>query len=258
MMKKSGASCGLSFSCPAEIQSALQVATVAGYDFLVLPIVHPRFRHSFELQSTRPYSFTRSDLLLTSSEWTSLVVGVISRHLSLDSSVMSVRRDAEEALQKELNFAAHLGLPAVVVNLNGPNNANLSRMIYSYLLKNSNCQVSVRVPMNPPKVLGLDEPWHWWDTFRGNANTEKRLNLALSLDEAMADEQRLKRWLGEPVKCLILQTRFFLVNKKGYPVLPRALQNMVRQFYPLRVQFIIEGKGGFYEPLSNATFNCYT
>lgn len=242
MMKKSGASCGLSFSCPAEIQSALQVATVAGYDFLVLPIVHPRFRHSFELQSTRPYSFTRSDLLLTSSEWTSLVVGVISRHLSLDSSVMSVRRDAEEALQKELNFAAHLGLPAVMVNLNGPNNANLSRMIYSYLLKNSNCQVWVRVPMNPPKVLGLDEPWHWWDTFRGNANTEKRLNLALSLDEAMADESRLKRWLGEPVKCLILQTSFFLVNKKGYPVLPRALQNMVRQFYPLRVQFIIEGR----------------
>ena len=62
------------------------------------------------------------------------------------------------------------------------------------------------------------------------------------------------RWLGEPVKCLILQTSFFLVNKKGYPVLPRALQNMVRQFYPLRVQFIIEGKGCFYEPLSNATF----
>ena len=80
MMKKSGASCGLSFSCPAEIQSALQVATVAGFDFLVLPIVHPRFRNSPDLQSTRPYSFTRSDLLLTSSEWTSLVVGTISRY----------------------------------------------------------------------------------------------------------------------------------------------------------------------------------
>ena len=37
--------------------------------------------------------------------------------MSLDSSVMSVRRDAEEALQKELNFAAHLGLPAVMVSL---------------------------------------------------------------------------------------------------------------------------------------------
>ena len=62
-----------------EIYWKLSTCTVAGYDFLVLPIVHPRFRHSFELQSTRPYSFTRSDLLLTSSEWTSLVVGVISR-----------------------------------------------------------------------------------------------------------------------------------------------------------------------------------
>ena len=36
---------------------------------------------------------------------------------------------------------------------------------------------------------------NWWDTFRGNANTEKRLNLALSLDEAMADESRLKRYI---------------------------------------------------------------
>ena len=35
---------------------------------------------------------------------------------------MSVRRDAEEALQKELNFAAHLGLPAVMVSLNALNN----------------------------------------------------------------------------------------------------------------------------------------
>jgi len=240
MMKKSGASCGLSFNCPADIQSALQVATVAGYDFLVLPIVHPRFRHSAELQSNRPYSFTRSDLLLTSSEWSSLIVATLSKHLSLDSTVMSVRRTAEESLQKELNFAAHLGLPAVMVSLNAPNNVNLSRMIYSHMLKYANCQIWVRVPMNPYKVL--DEPWHWWDNFRGTANTEKRLSLALVLDETMPDPHRLKRWLGEPVKCIIIPTRMFLVNKKGYPVLPRVAQNTIRQFYPLRVQFIIEGR----------------
>ena len=65
---------------------------------------------------------------------------------------MTVRRDAEEALQKELNFAAHLGLPAIMVSLNSANNVNLSRMIYSHMLKTSNCQVWVRVPINPPKV----------------------------------------------------------------------------------------------------------
>ena len=203
-MKKSGASCGLAYSCPSDIQSALQVATVNGFDFLALPIVHPRFRVSSELNQ-RPYSFTRSDLLLTSSEWTSLVVGVVSRHLTLESGSMEIRRNAEEALQKELQFASHLGLPAIMIALNQANNVNLSRLIYSHLLKTSNCQVWARVPINP--VNEKDEPWHWWDRFRGTANTEKRLNLVLVLDENMPTEQRLNRWLGEPVKCLVVSTR---------------------------------------------------
>ena len=106
-MKRSGASCGLSFTCPAEIFSALQVTTDSGYDFLVTPIVHPRFRARSDMK--RNYAFTRSDLLLSSSEWSSLVVGAVSRHLSLESPNAGVRRDAEDALQRELNFASHLG-----------------------------------------------------------------------------------------------------------------------------------------------------
>lgn len=241
-MKKSGASCGLAFNCPADIQSALQVATLAGYDFLALPIVHPRFRVSGSQK--RPYSFTRSDLLLTSSEWTSLVVGIISRHLSLESNVLSVRRASEEALQKELNFASHLGLPAIMLTLTRGHNVNLSRIIYSHMLKTANCQVWIRVPMKDCKsASGQDQdPWQWWNDFRGNANTERRLNLALTVSKDQVDDQKLKRWLGEPVKCLILATNLFLVNKKGYPVLPKNVQSLVRQFYSLRVQFIIEGR----------------
>ena len=48
---------------------------------MVVPILHPRFRTDSNLK--RNYAFTRSDLLLSSSEWTSLIVGHISRHLSL-------------------------------------------------------------------------------------------------------------------------------------------------------------------------------
>lgn len=32
------------------------------------------------------------------------------------------------------------------------------------------------------------------------------------------------------------------MNKKGYPVLPRVVQNVIRKFYALRAQFIIEGR----------------
>ena len=46
---------------------------------MVVPILHPRFRTDSNLK--RNYAFTRSDLLLSSSEWTSQIVGHISRHL---------------------------------------------------------------------------------------------------------------------------------------------------------------------------------
>ena len=38
------ASCGLTFACPADLPSAVTVTTQSGYDFLCIPIVHPRYR----------------------------------------------------------------------------------------------------------------------------------------------------------------------------------------------------------------------
>ena len=240
-----------------------------------------------EKSINRGYAFTRSDLLLDSSDWSSLIVGMISRDLNLESTCQSVRRIAEERLKRELNFSVHLGLAAILLPLNKPNNSNLSRIIYTYLMKGGNCQIWVRVPLSSQsktrstngtcvqnslkssdkvstcitngrdickddKLLSNEESnkdsnlvpdtWEWWDIFRGCANTEKRLFLALSLDKDGTDELRLERWLGEPVKAIILSTSLFLTNKRGCPVLPRAVQSVIKRFIPLKVQYIIEGR----------------
>lgn len=52
---------------------------------------------------------------------------------------------------------------------------------------------------------------------------------------------KIDRWLGEPVKCLILPTTIFLTNKKGYPVLSKAHQALVKRFSTLEIQFILTG-----------------
>ena len=212
---------------------------------------------------------------------------MITRDLNLESSCQSVRRIAEERLKRELNFTVHLGLAAILIPLNKPNNSNLSRIIYTYLMKGGNGQVWIRVPLNSQrrnksskdaksdkciknsepttisitngrdqcndtKLLNIEkskdvsnlyeDTWEWWDVFRGCANTEKRLFLALSLDKDPPDELRLERWLGEPVKALILSTSLFLTNKRGCPVLPRSVQAVIKRFIPLKVQYIIEGR----------------
>ena len=66
--------------------------------------------------------------------------------------------------------------------------------------------------------------------------------MALSLDKGTPDEDRLERWLGEPVKALIISTSLFLTNKRGCPVLPRSVQAVIKRFIPLKVQYIIEGR----------------
>jgi len=43
------------------------------------------------------------------------------------------------------------------------------------------------------------------------------------------------------VRCLILPTTLFLTNKKGYPVLSKAHQALVRRFAIQEVQFILTG-----------------
>ena len=48
------------------------------------------------------------------------------------------------------------------------------------MLKTHNNQIWIRVPINQTSKMSSD-PWQWWDQFRGNLNTEKRLNLALVL-----------------------------------------------------------------------------
>ena len=111
------------------------------------------------------YAFTRSDLLLSSSEWTSLIVAQTSRHLSLESCHAKIRKNAENCLQTELNFASHLGLPAIMIELNGPNNVNLSRIMYTFMLKTHNSQVWCRIPINSTEKI-KDDPWNWWDQFR--------------------------------------------------------------------------------------------
>lgn len=102
------------------------------------------------------------------------------------------------------------------------------------------------------------DPWEWWDAFRSAANYEKKIALALEVGKGRElrlppfpfgivyilysffsdtlSEANMRRWLGEPIKALILNTGLYLTNKKGYPVLPKAIQVLVKRFIPLNVQ----------------------
>jgi protein arginine N-methyltransferase 5 len=106
--------------------------------------------------------------------------------------------------------------------------------------------------MNSPKIEAslferdvdeeeVDDTWHWWNNFRITANFEKKLSLALELTADLPDAVDIDRWLGEPIKCLVVPTHLFMTNKKGFPVLPKSHQVAIRQFLRQKTQILITG-----------------
>eukprot|EP00096_Caligus_rogercresseyi_P011740 TRINITY_DN4721_c0_g1_i1.p1 TRINITY_DN4721_c0_g1~~TRINITY_DN4721_c0_g1_i1.p1 ORF type:complete len:624 (+),score=187.06 TRINITY_DN4721_c0_g1_i1:30-1874(+) len=237
-------SSGLWLKSVPRLPEALEFACAHGFDFLLGPLVHPRYRQDesiFEDEKTiiRKGPFTRSDLILSSVDWGSLFVGVLSRDVNLESSLPRVRRIAEERISRELRYAAHLGLSAILLPLRKPENTNLARILSSFLLKTSTMQVWMKVPFYD------ESTWSWWNSFRGTCNHDRRVYLALELsatNDAEVSPHILNRWLGEPVKALIVNTSLFLTNKKGFPVLPRCIQKLMRHFFALDVQCVLEGR----------------
>lgn len=103
---------------PPPIRVHMQNALLCGFDFVMAPLVHPRYRRPAPTALPRGTflpPFTRSDLLLSSSQWAGQVVGKVSPWIDCDSPSPALARDSAAALQQELAWAAHLSLQAVVL-----------------------------------------------------------------------------------------------------------------------------------------------
>ncbi|KAA0200429.1 Protein arginine N-methyltransferase, partial [Fasciolopsis buskii] len=82
----------------------------------------------------------------------------------------------------------------------------------------------------------LDSPWHWWTQLSSLASdVTDALGVVLAIPKNLPDESVIARWLSEPVCCLLLCTDVFLTNAKGFPVLSKPHQEVVRRFFKVSI-----------------------
>lgn len=112
--------------------------------------------------------------MLVFLEWRTSIVGTISEHINVDSSEETYRKQSEHYLKRELDYANHLDVPAILVPLKSFNCSNLARILYSRIVENAQCHAWVHVPIQHPnlevsqwrsdlenEIISNESTWEW-------------------------------------------------------------------------------------------------
>jgi protein arginine N-methyltransferase 5 len=233
-----------------DLQTSLDECRAAMLDFAILPLVHPRLERkpnsTVKRSELLSLPLTRSDTLLDSNQWSSMIVGRLSKWMRLDGVDSSEIQASEAALREEVAWATHLNLSAVLA----PSPPSL-KQCSNYARQVNHLLVKAQQGLNIWLEIESND-WAVWNKFRTLCDYSLSLHVALKIDitgieatspdEEHYEEQKWLRWMGEPVRCLLLSTKEFIPNTSGYPTLPPKTRKLIVRYYERGAQFVITGK----------------
>ncbi|KAF9304184.1 hypothetical protein BGZ74_002171 [Mortierella antarctica] len=193
-------------------------------------------------------AFTPEDLVLRTADHSDYIVGTISDWQNFDSPDTKVRLHSELALKQQFNWVSHLGLGGVMLpyppstepltNYGRVLTGALSILPYTTCWFKVPCMDEILERDITEEAQGM-KSWERWNSLRNMAGSDSKLGVALELSGALPSDAVLDRWFAEPVKVIVLPEDVFLTNNKGYPVLSKRHQHVVRKFIKFKPYFII-------------------
>ena len=207
-------------------------------DFVCLPLMKT---HEFE-------PFGRSQRLLKVTSWCSMVVGKAStwhgdKQLDCDSTDPVVAELSCDTLRREINYAAHSTLPAVMIELPKKPSPNLARILISCLLKSMYLNIWVRVPLCQEGSVDAEnnnESWLLWNSLRSLCHNHNRLNVILEFTRDLPNETIMNRWVAEPIRGLMLDLSLFSTTERCS--LPKKHLHYLMLLHKHKSQVIFKGK----------------
>ncbi|KAF9437106.1 hypothetical protein BGZ76_001979 [Entomortierella beljakovae] len=230
-----------------------------GFDYMVSPINSPEYRRVL-FEGAGPQdpgmaawragldAFRPEDLVVRTADQSDYILGTISDWQDFDSQDPKVRLHSELALKQQFNWASHLGLGGVLLPYPSSSQslANYGRVITGAIsiLPFTACWMTVPC-MDPELEKNISEDlqgmksWERWNAIHNMTGSQSKLGVALELSTTLPTDEVLQRWFAEPIKAVIIPEEVFLTNNKGYPVLSKRHQQVVRKFLRFKPYFMI-------------------
>lgn len=219
---------GKDFSISSSVKSDLETCFSNRFDFIRVPLVHPRYSKHQDVRRFQP--MTRSDSCLASQQWNNCIQGKCSEDMDPDHFSLEVRKKWEEIMINELRWGVHLGVNTIILKCPGPNNNNFARILNEYLEKGFYYQkIAIQVGA---------EDWDNWNTLRLRCGPSTALGVCLEINQSISAFE-MERWLGEPIFSLYFPRSVFIKNKENYPVLSKELITFVQKLFKLRPTTVV-------------------
>jgi protein arginine N-methyltransferase 5 len=201
---------GRDYESVCSLQQELTASSKLRFDFVQVPLVHERFGHPANLQRDLP--MTRSDTGLEARTWNSCIVGKVSRAIYTESSAPELRLKGETMMREQLDWGVHVGFYAIVLPSPQLPCSNYARILNTYLIGGF-CHQSIWVQIDVNR-------WDLWNALRLHCGPSTALGVQLVLGRTVPSEAEMKRWLGEPIKSVLVPHEAFIYKKPDSPSLP--------------------------------------
>lgn len=177
-------------------------------------------------------------------KWCHCVVANISQP-NVDSDVESTRLENQKSFIQDISWASFLNVYCIMFELPLHGDViNLVRLLDNQIDVYVNSAVLIQFWILVPIINLKTDPWKKWTKFISSIRNINRIKLALEVGPELPSKEELDRWLGEPVAAIIIQSKTFITNKKGYPVLSKPHQEFIKKMFNIGCQIVISGQLG--------------
>ncbi|VDO08253.1 unnamed protein product [Rodentolepis nana] len=243
---------GLRLQNCESLHNQFQISSKAGFSFVgvdLFPACKNKPKSCQEIDDLLPFVGSVDVHFENGLSMSECTVGYTSGWIDCDCPDEGHSFISQYALKKELAWAAHLSLSAIHIPLRHANNVKLAQLLTAFIKSQvTPSRFWITVPMCLPTRGDCEDtassPWHWWNelvTLAGPTVSES-LFLVLEVTPDLPEESVISRWISEPVAALALSTNLFISNSKGFPILSRPHQAILRRFLKLNAQVILTGE----------------
>lgn len=212
-------------------------ALTRGFDFVSVSVAIDEFATSVDPSTYPAKPLTHGDRALSGSEWSTRVVLRCSPEVERLAGAGDAR--GTRALNRELKWAAHVGAHAVAMNINAGDPTLIGRLLGSHVASvGETTRVWARTRMSGDKAFD-DDAYRRWAATSAACDENSNVRAYLHITGAPKERREWERWLGERVAACALSVDSFVPNARGFPVLPKELQALVRAMFERGIQVVL-------------------